>query len=111
MSKLIQVNPQNPSIKSVDLGNVRFTVYEESKTFIIRFYFADGLVHCSQESHISPLELRHSLEFFSDSPLAVIRSDSGLDVSFRCFRSYLAVCELFSMSPNEDVLRAFESEV
>ncbi|WP_052238287.1 hypothetical protein [Vibrio sinaloensis] len=107
MSNLIETNPQNPSIKSVDLGNVRFVSFEECKVFKIRFYFSDGSVHCSQEAHISPSELQHSLEFHRDSPLAVIRNDSGLEVSFRSGLSYLAVCKLFSMSPSEDVIHAF----
>ena len=110
-SNLIEINPKNPSIKSLSVCGVRFTAFEESKTYRIRFCAVDSFIHCSQESIVSPCKAVHRVESFSDSQSVVISFDGGIDISIDegYMPFYLALCELFSMSPNDDVVRAFQS--
>ncbi|MCF7483572.1 hypothetical protein L3V31_17860 [Vibrio sp. J1-1] len=113
MSKLIEVNSKNPSIKFIDFGNLRLVAYEASSDYIIRVSFFSGGVYFSQETPISPCQLQHTIERESDGKAnAVLRDTDDYRIYFTivCERTYKAVCELFSMPVNDDVIRAFECE-
>lgn len=112
MSKLIKVNSQNSSIKSITLGCVRLTAFEDSSDYKIRVsVFSDG-VYFLQETYVSPCQLEHVADRDSDGKVWTFLRDTdyGIDLYIDCKHTYIAVCELFSMPLNDDVIRAFESE-
>nr|WP_319534132.1 hypothetical protein [uncultured Vibrio sp.] len=113
MSKLIEVNSENPSIKFIDFGNLRLVAYENSSDYLIRVSCFSGGVYFSQETHVSPCQLEHVVDRDLDGKVwAVLRDtdDYGIYINIPCEHTYKAVCELFFMPVNEDVLRAFEFE-
>ena len=112
-SSLIEVNPHNPSIRSIDFGNLRLTHFGNQNAYRIRISFCDIGVHYSQETYVLPSQLEHVVEIDQHGEAWVVLRDVDnhqIFLSVACQHAYASICELFSMPVSDAVIHAFEIE-
>jgi len=112
-SSLIEVNPHNPSIRSIDFGDLRLTHFGNQNAYRIRISFCDIGVHYSQETYVLPSQLEHVVEIDQHGEVWVVLRDVDnrqIFLSVACQHAYASICELFSMPVSDAVIRAFEIE-
>ena len=112
-SSLIEVNPHNPSIRSIDFGNLRLTHFGNQNAYRIRISFCDIGVHYSQETYVLPSQLEHVVEIDQHGEVWVVLrhvDNHQISLSLACQHAYASTCELFSIPVSDAVIRAFEVE-
>ncbi|MGQ4498673.1 hypothetical protein ACUIA4_08735 [Vibrio parahaemolyticus] len=108
MSNLIQVNSNDSSIKFIDFGHMRLTAFSGSRTYMIRAWSSLNGISFHYEREVTPSQLEH-LAGFSDTEVALINDKAtGFCFAVSTLYVYKAICELFSMPLNDNVIRAFE---